>query len=160
VSGISPLSSGYSALTSGLAGLGGLSGGDTTATATSAAGGVSGTAATTAAGSLAGALGVGATSGAGLDGLTGTGSAGATGLAGATGSGSGGFAQTLASSLEQVQALQSRSSDLAVQAATGDLEDVHDYTIAAAQAEMATEVTVALRNKAIDAFNEIMRMQV
>ena len=74
--------------------------------------------------------------------------------------GSGGCATTLGSSLEQVQQLHSTASEMGVKAATGDLTDVHDYTIAATQARVATEVTVAVRNKALEAFNDIMRMQV
>jgi flagellar hook-basal body complex protein FliE len=31
--------------------------------------------------------------------------------------------------------------------------------IASTEAQVTTELTVALRNKAVDAFNEIMRMQ-
>ena len=37
--------------------------------------------------------------------------------------------------------------------------DVHDYMIAANEASIATQLTVAVRNKALDAFTEIMRMQ-
>ncbi|TXR55181.1 flagellar hook-basal body complex protein FliE [Quadrisphaera setariae] len=88
---------------------------------------------------------------------SGTGTAAGVGAVGATGSS---FAATLNSSLENVQRLQANASDLAVQAATGDLDDVHDYMIAAAKSSMATEVTVAIRNKALEAFNDIMRMQV
>ncbi len=32
--------------------------------------------------------------------------------------------------------------------------------IATTQAQLATQLTVALRNKAVDAFNEVMRMQI
>ena len=81
------------------------------------------------------------------------------GIGGAAPAG-GGFAATLLGQLENVQALRANSSDLAVKAATGDLTDVHDYTIAATQAKVATEVTVAVRNKGLEAFNDIMRMQV
>ena len=56
--------------------------------------------------------------------------------------------------------LQATSDDLAVKAATGDLDDIHDYTIAATEASVATQLTVAVRNKAVEAFNEIMRMQI
>ena len=63
-------------------------------------------------------------------------------------------------SIEQLQQLQSTSQDLAVKAVTGDLDDVHDYTIAAARSSLALELTAAVRNKAVEAFTEIMRMQV
>lgn len=68
------------------------------------------------------------------------------------------FAATLADGLQQVQQLHERSDGLAVQAATGDLRDVHDYMIASTEAGLATEMTVAFRNKAVEAFTEIMRM--
>jgi len=68
------------------------------------------------------------------------------------------FASVLGS-VDSLQAMQSKTADLAVQAVTGDLENVHDYTIAAAESSLALELTAAVRNKAVDAFNEIMRMQ-
>jgi flagellar hook-basal body complex protein FliE len=72
----------------------------------------------------------------------------------------GGFGTAIASALESVQAAHSKSDGLAVQAATGELKDVHDYTIASAEAKLATEITVAVRNKAVEAFSEIMRLTV
>jgi flagellar hook-basal body complex protein FliE len=72
---------------------------------------------------------------------------------------SSGFGSVLAGAVEGLTAAQSRSSALAVQAVTGELADVHAYTIAATEAQVALELTVAVRNKAVDAFNEIMRMQ-
>jgi flagellar hook-basal body complex protein FliE len=68
------------------------------------------------------------------------------------------FGSLLAQGMEHLQGLQSNADTLAVQAATGDLQDIHDYTIAATEASVATELTVAIRNKAVEAFNEIMRM--
>jgi flagellar hook-basal body complex protein FliE len=68
------------------------------------------------------------------------------------------FAAKLGGAVENLQAAQSKADNLAVQAATGTLQDVHDYTIAATQASLATQLTVAVRNKAVEAFNEIMRM--
>ena len=69
------------------------------------------------------------------------------------------FAAQLGHGLDNLQAMQTKADNLAVQAATGSLTDVHDYMIASTEASLATELTVAVRNKALDAFNEIMRMQ-
>ena len=71
-----------------------------------------------------------------------------------------GFASVLASSIDNLQNTQSKADNLAVQAATGDLKDVHDYMIASNEASLATQMTVAIKNKAVDAFNQIMGMQV
>ncbi|TFV64160.1 flagellar hook-basal body complex protein FliE [Geodermatophilus sp. DF01-2] len=93
-----------------------------------------------------------------VGGLSGT--TGADAAAPATAAGDGGFAAVLASSVDRLQSVQSTSDALAVQAATGDLRDVHDYMIAANEAKLATEMVVTLKNKAVEAFNEIMRMPV
>ena len=90
------------------------------------------------------------------------GAAGAEVAAGAAGalSGTQGFGQTLVKALDGLQATQTKADGLAVQAATGDLTNVHDYMIAATEASLATELTVAVRNKAVEAFNQIMNMAV
>ncbi|MGY1639875.1 flagellar hook-basal body complex protein FliE [Geodermatophilus sp. SYSU D00703] len=71
-----------------------------------------------------------------------------------------GFADVLTSALDQVRSAQSASDALATQAATGDLRDVHDYMIAANEAKLATDMVVTIKNKAVEAFTEIMRMPV
>ena len=72
----------------------------------------------------------------------------------------GGFGAMLSSGLERLEGMHDASDRLAVQAATGDLTDIHDYMIASTETSVATELTVAVRNKAVEAFTEIMRMQV
>ena len=59
-----------------------------------------------------------------------------------------------------LQGTQKTADTLATQAATGDLKDVHDYMIASAEASLATEMVVTIKNKAVEAFNEIMRMPI
>ncbi len=71
-----------------------------------------------------------------------------------------GFGQAMAQGLEKLDELQKVSDTKAVEAVTGQLTDVHDYTIAANEAAVATQLTVAVRNKAVEAFTEIMRMPV
>ena len=71
-----------------------------------------------------------------------------------------GFASILASSFDALQGTQKTADTLATQAATGDLKDVHDYMIAAQEASLATETVVTIKNKAVEAFTEIMRMPI
>ena len=101
-----------------------------------------------------------------VSGVTGTGyldAAGAAGAAGAVGGpetvGGAAFGNAMTTSIESLQGLQATSDTLAVKAVTGDLDNVHDYTIAASEAKVALELTAAVRNKAVEAFAEIMRMQ-
>jgi flagellar hook-basal body complex protein FliE len=76
-----------------------------------------------------------------------------------SGSSGANFGAMVAQGLQKLQDAQNTADNLAVEAATGRLTDVHDYVIAATQANLATSLTVAVRNRALDAFNEIMRMQ-
>ncbi len=70
------------------------------------------------------------------------------------------FASMLTDGLEKnLQKVQGRADELAVQAANGTLSDPAAYTMASTEAALATQLTVAVRNKAVEAFTEIMRMQ-
>jgi flagellar hook-basal body complex protein FliE len=62
--------------------------------------------------------------------------------------------------LDALQGTQNAADVLSQAAATGNLTDIHNYTIAATEAQLTTELTVAVRDRAVEAFNEIMRMQV
>lgn len=78
---------------------------------------------------------------------------------GAPATGASDFGSTLAGAVDNLQQLQSTSDSLAVKAVTGDLNDIHQATIAATRAQVTMEVVAAVRNKGIEAFNDIMRMQ-
>ncbi len=69
------------------------------------------------------------------------------------------FARMLSKGLESVQASQEKANDLAVQVANGTLQDPAQYTMAATEASLGLQMTLAVRNKAVEAFQEIMRMQ-
>ena len=70
------------------------------------------------------------------------------------------FGDLVLDRLDRLEGVQDRSDQLAVKAATGDLASIHDYTIAATEASVTTQMTVAVRNKAVEAFTEIMRMNI
>jgi len=65
-----------------------------------------------------------------------------------------------AESLKKVSDLTGTADTLAEGVATGQLTDVHQFTAAAAKAQLGVELTVAVRNRAVEAYQEIMRMQV
>ncbi|MGO4228724.1 flagellar hook-basal body complex protein FliE [Arthrobacter sp. YAF34] len=69
------------------------------------------------------------------------------------------FATSLTGAVDNLQQLQSTSNQLAVSAVTGNLDDIHNATLAATRAQVTLELMATVRNKGVDAFNEIMRMQ-
>ncbi|WP_226653224.1 flagellar hook-basal body complex protein FliE [Leifsonia sp. LS1] len=79
--------------------------------------------------------------------------------AGTTASGGAAFGDALTGAIDNLQSLQGTSDKLAIQAVTGNLDDIHDATIASSRAQVTLELVAGVRNKAVDAFNEIMRMQ-
>src|SRR3954451_10052246 len=58
------------------------------------------------------------------------------------------FGGMLAKGLENVQASQSKADNLAVQVADGTLTDPAQYTMAATEASLGLQLTMAVRNKA------------
>lgn len=74
-------------------------------------------------------------------------------------SSAGAFATSLTGAVENLQQLQSTSNELAVQAVTGDLQDIHQAMIASTRASVTLDLVVAVRDRSVSAFNEIMRMQ-
>lgn len=71
-----------------------------------------------------------------------------------------GFGDLVIKGLDHLEGVQDKADTLSVQAASGDLSAIHDYTIAATEAAVTTQLTVAMRNKAVEAFTEIMRMPI
>ena len=65
-----------------------------------------------------------------------------------------------AKGLDQAQGLVDNADSLAQQLASGQLTDLSQYTAAAAKASLAVQLTVALRDKAVEAYQSIMGMQV
>jgi len=62
--------------------------------------------------------------------------------------------------LDAVSKSISAADSASAQVATGSATDLHQVTVAATKAQLGVSLTVAMRNKAVEAYQEIMRMSV
>ena len=70
------------------------------------------------------------------------------------------FGTMMKKAIGEVNNLQSQADDLAVKLASGEGEDVHRAMIAMQKAKLALDLTITVRNKVVEAYQEVMRMQV
>ena len=70
------------------------------------------------------------------------------------------FENTMKKAVGEVNNLQSDADKMAVNLVSGNLEDVHTAMIAMQKAKLALDLTIQVRNKVLEAYQEIMRMQV
>lgn len=70
------------------------------------------------------------------------------------------FSSMLQDAMNSVNDLQIESERLAQSLALGEIEDFHTVTIASAKADLALQLTVQVRNRVVEAYQEIIRMQV
>lgn len=79
----------------------------------------------------------------------------------ATGSAGGkSFADTLKDAVNNVNSMQQEADVKAQQLATGKNKDIADVMLTAERADIALKLMVQVRNKIIEAYQEIMKMQV
>lgn len=69
------------------------------------------------------------------------------------------FADFLGKALGEVNQLQLDSKDATMKLATGQVEDVAEVMIAS-KAAIALQMTMQVRNKVVEAYQEVMRMPV
>ncbi|BBB93190.1 MAG TPA: flagellar hook-basal body complex protein FliE [Methylomusa anaerophila] len=70
------------------------------------------------------------------------------------------FTQFLSEALSEVNNLQQQSRQASLNLALGKIQDISEVTIAAEKASVALQLTMQVRSKIIDAYQEVMRMQV
>jgi len=71
-----------------------------------------------------------------------------------------GFQTFLQQSIQQVDQAQKVSDQLTAGLVAGNVENVHEVMIAAQKASLSLEMTMQVRNKMVEAYQEVMRMQV
>ena len=70
------------------------------------------------------------------------------------------FKESVKKAIAEVNDLQNEADQATIQLAAGNVEDVHEAMIAMQKAKLALDFTIQVRNKVIEAYQEIMRMQV
>ena len=70
------------------------------------------------------------------------------------------FAETLAKSIDEVNHLQKEADQAIEKLASGESQNVHGAMLAVNKADMAFRMTMQVRNKIVEAYQEVMRMQV
>ena len=76
------------------------------------------------------------------------------------GTGAKSFADTLKDSIGQVNQLQKDADVKMQQLATGKTDNIQDVMIAAEKADIGLRLMMQVRNKLVDAYSEVMKMQV
>jgi flagellar hook-basal body complex protein FliE len=82
------------------------------------------------------------------------------GVGQATGTQAPSFANQLQQALNEVNSLQKNREDMVDGMVSGEVSEVHDVMIAAKESQMAFELLLEIRNKLLESYQEIMRMQV
>ncbi len=70
------------------------------------------------------------------------------------------FEQMLADSIRQVDQVQKSAAESVEQFLRGESEDVHRVAMDTQRAELALDLFLQVRNKVVQAYQEVMRMQV
>lgn len=70
------------------------------------------------------------------------------------------FSQMLNNALNNVNAMQQTADQAGVQLAAGNTTDIHNVMIATEQASLAMDLAVQVRNKVVEAYQQMMQMQI
>ena len=71
-----------------------------------------------------------------------------------------GFADTITSALESVSEAEFAADSIAQDIATGGEASVQELMTSMTKAQLSVDLLVQVRNKAVEAYQEIMRMQI
>ena len=68
------------------------------------------------------------------------------------------FEEMLSSSMKQVNVLQLEADEMVRKLALGDVDDISEVVLASSRAEVALKMFMELRNKFVDAYQQLSRM--
>lgn len=70
------------------------------------------------------------------------------------------FGEMLKRAVEEINAAQVRADQLQVKFFTGEVQDLHQVIIAMEEARLLTSLAVEVRNRVVEFYQEISRMQI
>lgn len=70
------------------------------------------------------------------------------------------FSDTLREQIEEVNSLQIQADESIEDLVTGKSDNVHETMIALQKADVSFRLLMTVRNKLVDAYDEVMRMQI
>jgi flagellar hook-basal body complex protein FliE len=71
-----------------------------------------------------------------------------------------GFGEALSRGLQNVSGLEHQADALSQSMATGGPVQIHELMVATTKAQLGVDMLVQVRNRAVEAYQEIMRLQV
>ncbi|NPV92054.1 MAG: flagellar hook-basal body complex protein FliE [Firmicutes bacterium] len=72
----------------------------------------------------------------------------------------GNFGEMLQQAIGDVNRMQQEADQAATKVVTGDVQDIHQAALAAEKAMLSLQLTLQVRSKVLEAYQEIIRMQV
>uniref|UniRef100_A0A7C2EKC5 Flagellar hook-basal body complex protein FliE n=1 Tax=Ammonifex degensii TaxID=42838 RepID=A0A7C2EKC5_9THEO len=75
-------------------------------------------------------------------------------------SGAGSFGEVLSRAIKEVNAAQVRADEAIKAFLSGETKDLHQVVLATEEAKLMLELAVQVRNKVVEAYQEISRMQI
>ena len=73
---------------------------------------------------------------------------------------SGEFGKILSGSIDKLESLNREATDAAQKFISGENEELHNVVLATQKASLAFDLGLQVRNKVVDAYQEIMKMQI
>jgi flagellar hook-basal body complex protein FliE len=70
------------------------------------------------------------------------------------------FGEALNQAIQKVNHSQLQSDEIVGKFVSGEVTNIHDVMIATQKAGITRQLTIEVRDKAVDAYKEIMRMQI
>ncbi|NLV89698.1 MAG: flagellar hook-basal body complex protein FliE [Tissierellia bacterium] len=70
------------------------------------------------------------------------------------------FTDILKDAIDNVNKMQIESDEYKKMLAFGEVDNLHEVTIASEKANIALQITMSIRNKVVEAYKEIMRIQI